>query len=95
MNANEMAKLLKNHDSCAGLDEWIKTELFTRFCRSGTGKVNVDTLYIRNCGWGCDEFEFAMRSRLYIIEYKCEDRPCASPYYIISLPVENIILNRG
>lgn len=87
MNALEMAKLLKEQNSCEGIDKWLESYLYLQFCRTGGSQVNVDTRTTVKEGWTAPQFKSAMRARGYIVETKCDDRPCSYPYFEIRLPV--------
>lgn len=86
MNASEMRKKLEISNRCDNLDEWINSYLFKRFCETSRDVVAVNSSDFVQFGWKNSHFEAAMEARGYIVDYKCDDRPCTSPYFEIRLP---------
>ena len=82
MNAQEMYKALNTVSACDGLDKWIEHILFDRMQKSSNMKVSMDTKVVP---YNQASFMREMRNLGYSVEYKCDDRPCASPYYEISI----------
>lgn len=82
--AQDMQKAMKDSLTCDGLDTWLREDLSIRFVKanaaSTTRSLQVDT---RDVKWGRNAFINAMALRGFTVAYRCEDRPCSSPYYEI------------
>ena len=65
-------------------DDWINGELTQKFIHSGNRKVRVDPQEVPYYHYNNkDSLMTKLRSEGFCVEYKCEDRPCASPYFEI------------
>jgi hypothetical protein len=82
MNAQEMLKELSKPEVCEGLDEWIRTKLFAALKSS----YNMSTIvYPSTLQWSQRSFVRAMTDLGYDVDVLCDDRPCAVPYYKVSI----------
>lgn len=86
MNAQEMFKELNKPEVCEGLDEWIRTKLFAALKHSHTMTAIVNA---SAAPWSQAAFVRAMVNLGYEVNVECDDRPCALPYYKISVPIVN------
>lgn len=82
MNAQEMYTELTEHKSCEGLEVWLKEKLLPMMRNSSNLSVVINTRDVR---WASGPFIRDMEHLGYWMEHKCDDRPCAIPYYRISL----------
>lgn len=82
MNAQEMLKDITETRACEGIEDWLKDKLLPRMRNSANLSVNVDSSSIK---WSNGAFMRDMQNLGYAIESKCDDRPCALPYYKISI----------
>lgn len=85
MNAHEMYQELLKHEPCEGLEDWIKHSLFERMKEGG----NMTAFYACNSlsAWRRQSFIKAMNDLGYTVIVECEDRPCATPYYKITIDI--------
>lgn len=84
--ASMLAEKLKEVNLCDGIDEWIQTDLLHAICESTTGVAVIDSSKIHSKGWSQSRFITSMQSRGFHVEFNCDDRPCALPYYVIKIP---------
>lgn len=82
MHANEMFQELNKPEVCEGLDEWLRTKLFNAM-KNGHGMVV--NMACSSVPWSQAAFIRAMTNLGYEVEAKCDDRPCAQPYYKIAI----------
>lgn len=77
-----LKKELQLIHQCEGLDVWIGATLKPMFIRSFGKPITVDSKLV---SWNQKAFESAMKLRGFNLAWECADRPCSSPYWIISL----------
>lgn len=84
--AQEIAQLMKM--DLNKLDEWIDNYLKDKFIRSGS-----NTVHVQENDSSLSEYTFrrehimtALRMNGFHAHVVCPDRPCAYPYYVISIP---------
>lgn len=77
-----MIKAKVSAQKLVDLDKWIAEDLQPAFLKSWGKQVSVATSQIK---WNSEQFVKEMRERGFGIEYKCDDRPCGSSWYEISL----------
>ncbi len=82
VTANHIKAELELLKQCDGIDNWITDVLRPAFIRSNGTLITVDSSQVK---WKRANFEPAMISRGFNVKWLCEDRPCSSPYYSITL----------
>ena len=63
------------------LDKFIVDKLYPRFTSSDTISISYDKV-----PWTSHAFIASMQARGFSVDYICEDRPAAFPYFQITLP---------
>lgn len=87
MLASDMYNLLQTDWN--DIDEYIKTELRDKFISCGNLTTNVYSSQIQryfNKYGMTDKVQKRLEMLGYVVEYKCEDRPCAEPYLVVTIP---------
>lgn len=79
--------ITKTLETCEGLDVWIEDYLVEQFLKGGGHEAVIHDSVVSDNGWGVNTFISAMRLRGFTVEYYCEDRPCGSCYYTITIPM--------
>ena len=82
MKAIDMYTLIQESQACEGLEEWLTDYLLPRMRSSSELRVNVP---YNSVTWDRASFIRDMQNLGYTIDYDCDDRPCALPFYTISL----------
>lgn len=82
MNAHEMYTLIQESQACDGLEEWLKETLLPRMRTSSELRVRISS---NTVPWDRACFIRDMENLGYTMDYDCDDRPCALPFYTISL----------
>jgi hypothetical protein len=82
VTANHIKDELKSLQKCEGIDLWITDDIRPSFIRSDGKPIRVDSSRVV---WSRANFEPAMITRGFGVKWECEDRPCSSPYYTITL----------
>ena len=82
--AQKLNKLLK--EDLTKYDTWIETDMFNMFLSSGSETIHLDSKEVYNKGWNKESFMKKLCLEGFHVVYECLDRPCASPYYKITLP---------
>lgn len=90
MNAHEMYTLIQETQACEGLEEWLKDHLLPRMRTSSDMRVRIDS---KRVPWDRVSFIRDMEKLGYVMDYDCEDRPCAEPYYTIALVFNKFTIN--
>lgn len=90
MNAHEMYTALHDHVACEGLEDWLKDTLLPRMRDSANMTVCINT---RDVEYSSGRFIRDMENLGYTISAECDDRPCAVPFYKISLVFDKFITN--
>lgn len=84
--AQKIAEMLKQ--DLHKLDDWITGDLTARFLRDQTTTLNImyDTPELKSSGLKTESIEQALRMHGFHVDFDCPDRPCATPYYKITIP---------
>lgn len=82
MNAQDMYKVINTPGVCEGLDEWLQNVLLERMKNSSDLTVSMS---ISSVPYNQACFTREMVGLGYNIVTGCDDRPCAQPYYKISI----------
>ena len=81
-----LARLKKEPIEIEGIDTWIDEYLFERFSRASSNTVEILASRICDLSWDRNLFTSSLERRGFIVSYYCEDRPCGSCWYTITIP---------
>lgn len=68
--------------------KWINTELSQKFIITGLRRVQVSQNDKAIKGYSKSIIMAVLRAEGFLVEHKCDDRPCAIPYFEIRIPDE-------
>lgn len=86
ITANDIRNKLKEAQGCEGLDAWVSVYLYGKFVQNGSELVHItphEVEYVQ--GWNRNRFIQAMQDRGFRVAFYCEDRPCGTCWYKISI----------
>lgn len=93
MNANDVRMLVERSEPIEGFSEFIRDVVAARFVKFSGAPITVIDSDIKNYFNGhipAARIVRAFYDAGFVATYKCDDRPCAEPYFEVILPPGNV-----
>jgi hypothetical protein len=92
MNANDVRMLVERSEPIDGFGDFIRDVVAERFIRSSGSMIRVyrsDIIRHLNNDIDAGRITRAFYGAGFVATYRCDDRPCAEPYFEVVLPPGN------